>query len=152
MRRRATWALLLLILGAITNVMVAWGCAYWGAWINLMPSGWGYHHLGKTSWGFIQDNGLGFQRVQLMQGFVFGSQPTVISKFDTLLPAWVIPEHSQSPETLWSLHVAAGWPLVSMGCQTKLMDARDDVSYQMDDAWQNAIRVRVRNPSRVMTS
>jgi len=145
MRRRVIGVLVFLLLGMITSVLVAWGCVYWGEWFNVKDGGWGYHDQAGISWGFARDTAFGFERLQLMQGFKFPSG-LVIPGTDVPLSGWVAPQPSSDPATPWSMHVAAGWPLVSMACQTKLMDAQDKVAYSRDDAWQNAIRIRDEDP------
>jgi hypothetical protein len=145
MRRRVIGVLILLLLGVTTSVLVAWGCVYWGAWFNMKGGGWGYYDQAGMSWSFSMETGFGLERVQLAQGHKF-PQAIAIQGTETPLPKWVVPEPSSNPKTPWSMHVAAGWPLVSMACQTRLMDAQDEIAYRRDDAWQNAIRIRDEDP------
>ena len=139
MRRRAIGVLVLLLLGMITSVLVAWGCVYRG-FSKTNPIGWGEHRENGLAWGFTSFEGTGLQIVQLNQRPEH--QLIEIDRLDEVkvmsLDSWVNPQPSPLQQFSFSQYVAAGWPMQSITCRTHVLN-RDGSGWTSPDVWQGAI-------------
>ena len=123
MRRWLTRLAVFLLLGAIVNVAVAWGCA---AWVDTYQSGKGYKYAVLATpqgyfWIVRGESARGAERVhsQIMVHSYANPTETAISPPD-LIPSWstISPEIDLGPPVVFDNQIqdARGWPLLSMRC------------------------------------
>ena len=125
MKRRLFKLVLFLVLGAIVNVAVAWGCAAWLPWPHTAP--FGAYREGFTRQGSVFSDWMDDVSVAVGVARVHSSWSTGASKFagrepdrdaEEILPAWASfarPDESSPRSTVVSRIIdARGWPTVAL--------------------------------------
>ncbi len=152
MKRRLTKLVVFLLLGAVVNVAVAWGCAYWideerkSHTLLLGPipfedAGWhiiiyekpgairvvafGVDHLGFAHWR--EKLGSDVSREELERA-IEESKPyfCTVAEVEARLPSWSRANHPPQARarTSYPIEDARGWPLISMRCSMDDYTAR----------------------------
>ena len=128
MKRIAIKLVVFLLLGAVVNVGVAWGCAYW---IELdsdkqKNDNFNYPGLpfgdpeGKRFFGYVahRAKGMGVHRVSLTRSFAFsGGRTKGTISFVEIIPQWG-EQFLDIPELSGRDAEFAGWPMRSLTCHT----------------------------------
>ena len=124
MKPRLLTILLLLALGAVSTVAVAWACAWWGpigTWGTANGGGWVTRadHLGTTIVGSYPD-------------FVVGGQ---LAAHEDVIPAWA-ERQIAIRDNQWFF--AAGWPLRALECRMDLPKSPDEEMRLVGGFWLGA--------------
>ncbi len=123
MKRRLTKLAVFLLLGAIVNVAVAWGCA---AWVDSSQSGMSNKFAVMATpqdffWIGRRESARGAERVhsQRLARGPFNPTETATSPLD-LIPSWSTISHEidLGPPEAFDIQIqdARGWPMLSMRC------------------------------------
>ena len=124
MKRRLTKLVLFLLLGAIVNVAVAWGCAVWQPWPNewyrLLKEGHTSEGLGFRDWTVKVWRSPAWARV--LSRWTARADSSILSEQESqaekLLPSWAQCAHPSidfAPRTIVLYFVEArGWPFLAM--------------------------------------
>ncbi len=123
MKRWLAKTAVFLLLGAVVNVAVAWGCAYW---VDSYQSGVSYKYAVVATpqdlhWFVSSESARGAERVHSQRGYRHYWPPpeTATSPLD-LIPSWSTISHEidLGPPEAFDIQIqdARGWPMLSMRC------------------------------------
>ena len=122
MKRRLTKLVLFLLLGAVVNVAVAWGCAYW---VDSSPSDMSPKYVTRrTPQGHVWFVGIESERgaERVLSTRLFDRGGPIIDDVDPsdLIPSWstISRDFDFAEPKTWDQQMqdARGWPMLSMRC------------------------------------
>ncbi len=123
MKRRLTKHVAFLLLGAVVNVAVAWGCAWW---VDSSQSGMSTKFAvmltpRDLSWFVSSESARGAERVHSQRGYRHHWPPPETATSPLyLIPSWSTISHEidlAGPEVVGiQIQDARGWPMLSMRC------------------------------------
>jgi hypothetical protein len=150
MRRRFVRLSVFLLLGAILNIAVAWGCAIWGT----LPDDAGQLYVAgdPPRWTFQLDEGFGAQRIKSsptdeFKNFAFGIMP-----IRRAVPSWSRVGQPSDDAQSTTVEDGRGWPVIGLRSTMIFEDQDVDAgwtrasngSFHIPETWnvRNGFRIR----------